>query len=106
MKNSLSITLSALLLICPVGIVAHAQDSKPDTATEAEKLPTPQEVVDLMVEFSGGAEALKDVKPVKSTGTFSIPQMQMTGEKTTSCNDRTAMCVTSATVLSAITAKC
>ena len=82
MKNSLSITLSALLLICPIGIVAHAQDSKPDTATEAEKLPTPQELVDLMVEFSGGAEALKDVKPVKSTGTFSIPQMQMTGEMT------------------------
>ncbi|MBC03834.1 MAG: hypothetical protein CMJ34_11120 [Phycisphaerae bacterium] len=83
MKTSISTTLAAILLITPIGAIATAQDSTTDPAGTAEVLPTPQQVVDRMVEFNGGDKAIKDAKPVMTTGTFSVPQAQMTGKMTT-----------------------
>ena len=83
MKKPISSTLAAILLIAPIGSIATAQDSTPETETREAALPTAKQVVDLMIEFSGGVEAFKDPKPTKTTGSFTIPQAQLTGSMTT-----------------------
>ena len=84
MKKSIKTTLATLVLIAPIGSILAAQDTPATPAAEkADALPTPKQITDLMVEFGGGAKAFKDPMPIKSTGTFSVPQAQMTGSMTT-----------------------
>ena len=83
MKKPISTTLAAILLIAPIGSIATAQESTSKPETREAALPTPKEVVDRMIEFTGGVKAYQDPKPTKTTGSFTIPQAQLTGSMTT-----------------------
>jgi hypothetical protein len=59
---------------------AIAQDTQAPKAKEADKLPTPREVVDRFIKVTGGMEAYKAHAYRTSKGYFEMPAMGMRGE--------------------------
>lgn len=62
--------------------LTFAQDAatKPAPKATAEEMPSPQELVERYIAASGGKENWEKIKSMEQTGTFSMPEMGLTGK--------------------------
>ncbi len=71
------------VLAAPILSSAVAQDAPAPAAADTRPLPTAEAIHAKMIDFMGGREAFAEIRPVQSTGTFSVPAMQMKGDMKT-----------------------